>query len=126
MGFGMVVFAVSLGIMKIADTQGNSIGLKFIDAASIDRVLLSHWFLFSGLFLIAKGHKTTFTAFLIALAPIVFISIGTFAYTLHTNAGALTPNYLMREFVIMAMVTHRVATRLVTDIIKQLFAQSPE
>lgn len=87
-----------------------------LSTPEVNVLVISSWFLLSGIYLLAKGKDIGFSAFLLCLFPLSIQIISDILY----GVKILDGGYIAREVIILGFITQRIITRLALDILENV------
>lgn len=109
-GVVLIIYAVLVAIQVLNIQEIHTI----INGSVINPVILSHWYLVSGLVLLKKGNKANSLTFLLCVIPLFITAFTTFFINLNINAIKIS------DFLSTAFILQRLLTKTTTDIIEKI------
>jgi hypothetical protein len=113
MGLGMLAYAFATAFDPLST---NTTTRWIIQSVNVNPVILSHWYLFSGLYLISKGDKINSVSFLICMFP---ISIEIVSDMLFAASASISVNYLGSSIIIALIVIRRIVYRFLHEVFEK-------
>lgn len=117
LGISMVIFAAFLALQPLIES---SIVSVFVTLTGINIVIVSHWYLMAGLFLVWKGPETSFLQLLVCIVPMLLLTVANIVLSTDVHSSVrLDVTAIVREILINGILIQRLISKLTVELLEK-------
>lgn len=112
----------SAAVMAFEPLLEDSLVELLILETGLNPVVVSHWYLLGGLYLLLKGNQCSFATLILVLMPMFIITLSAFLVAILSNDPNTTVNGsdVAREVMISSLLIQRVLSKLTVELIEKI------